>query len=85
MTDSSHDERIDRLVEAVQQTNLLLEGLKVTMAQHSVRSVDHEERLRVIERWHQYLTPILAALTFLSGVVFSEMVQRLLFHQASVS
>ncbi len=80
MNDSFHDERIDRLVEAVQRTNLLLEGLKVTMDQHSVRTVDHEERLRVIERWRHNLAPILAALTFLSGVVFSEMIQRVLFH-----
>ena len=39
---------------------------------------DHEERLRSVERWKQNLTPILATLTFLSGVVFSEMIQRLM-------
>ncbi|MBD3673488.1 MAG: hypothetical protein HUJ26_08170 [Planctomycetaceae bacterium] len=75
-----HDERLDRLVEAVQQTNLLLEGMKITLTQISERSIDHEDRLRVLEKWRHNLTPILAALTFLSGAVFSEMVQRMLFH-----
>jgi len=74
------DERMDRLVEAVQQTNLLLEGVRITLTQISERSIDHEDRLRVLEKWRHNLTPILAALTFLSGAVFSEMVQRMLFH-----
>lgn len=80
MSPEHHDERMDRLVEAVQQTNLLLEGVKVSLTQVIQRSIDHEDRLRVIERWRHNLTPILAALTFLSGVVFSEMIQRMVFH-----
>lgn len=80
MTETNTDERIDRLIEAVQQTNILLEGMKVSLTQLTERSVDHEQRLRTIERWRHNLTPVLAALTFLSGVVFSEMIQRMLFH-----
>lgn len=80
MSPEHHDERMDRLVEAVQQTNLLLEGVKVSLVQVIQRSIDHEDRLRVIERWRHNLTPILAALTFLSGVVFSELMQRMMFH-----
>lgn len=79
MNQSTTDERMDRLIEAVQQTNILLEGMKVSLTQLTERSVDHEARLRTIERWRHNLTPILAALTFLSGVVFSEMIQRVLF------
>ena len=70
------DERIDRLVEAVLQTNVLLEGMKVSLEALQIRAQDHEERLRIIERWRHNLTPILATLTFLLGVVFSEMIQR---------
>ena len=80
MSPEHHEEQMDRLVEAVQQTNLLLEGVKVSLTQVIQRSIDHEDRLRVIERWRHNLTPILAALTFLSGVVFSEMIQRMVFH-----
>lgn len=80
MNPRPEDERMDRLVEAVQQTNLLLEGVRITLTQISERSIDHEDRLRVLEKWRHNLTPILAALTFLSGAVFSEMVQRMLFH-----
>jgi len=80
MNPQTQDERMARLVEAVQHTNVLLEGVKVSLTQISERSVDHEDRLRVLERWRHNLTPILAALTFLSGAVFSEMVQRVLFH-----
>jgi hypothetical protein len=79
MNQSTTDERMDRLIEAVQQTNVLLEGMKVSLMQLTERSLDHEQRLRTIERWRHNLTPILAALTFLSGVVFSEMIQRVLF------
>lgn len=79
MNQATTDERMDRLIEAVQQTNILLEGMKVSVTQLTERSLDHEARLRTIERWRHNLTPILAALTFLSGVVFSEMIQRVLF------
>jgi hypothetical protein len=79
MNQSTTDERMDRVIEAVQQTNILLEGMKVSLTQLTERSIDHEARLRTIERWRHNLTPILAALTFLSGVVFSEMIQRVLF------
>ena len=78
-TDTARDERIDRIVEAIQQTNVLLEGVRVSMQLLVRRSSDHEARLRVVERWRHNLTPILAALTFLSGVVFSEMIQRTIF------
>lgn len=78
-TDVTRDERIDRIVEAIQQTNVLLEGMRVSMQSLVQKSSDHEARLRVVERWRHNLTPILAALTFLSGAVFSEMIQRTIF------
>jgi len=79
MNQSPMDERIDRLIEAVQETNVLLEGMKVSLTQLSERSLDHEQRLRTIERWRHNLTPILAALTFVSGIVFSELIHRAFF------
>jgi len=41
-------------------------------------SRDHEQRLRSMERWQHNLTPILAALTFILGAVFSEMLGRII-------
>ena len=79
MNRATIDERIDRLIEAVQETNVLLEGMKVSLTQVSERSLDHEERLRTIERLRHNLTPILAALTFFSGIVFSELIHRAFF------
>lgn len=79
MESTSRDERIDRIVEAIQRTNLLLEGMRASMQTLVERNHDHEQRLRVVERWLHNLSPVLAALTFLLGVVFSEMIQRTLF------
>ncbi len=73
---TSTDEKLDRIVEALQQVNVNLEGLRVSMASLIQAVEDHETRIRVVERWQSNLTPILAALTFLLGAVFTEMLGR---------
>jgi hypothetical protein len=72
------DERWDRVLEALQQVNVHLEGLRVSLLGLVDASDDHETRLRRVERWHHNLTPVLAALTFLLGAVFTEMLGRCL-------
>ena len=73
---SSTDEKLDRIVEALQEVNVNLEGLRVSMTSLIQASEDHETRIRTVERWQSNLTPFLAALTFILGAVFTEMLGR---------
>lgn len=70
------DERLDRILESLQQVNLNLETLRVSFANLTQMVEDHENRLRVVERWKHHLTPILAALTFTLGAVATVIVQE---------
>ena len=72
------DERLDRVVEALQQINVHLEGLRVALVDLTETTADHEDRLRSIERWRYNLTPVLAALTFVLGAICSVAVQKLM-------
>jgi hypothetical protein len=65
------DESIDRLVESLAQINVNLESLRVSLGALNEFRLDHEQRLRSIERWKYNLTPILAAITFLLGAFFN--------------
>ena len=76
MTDAS-DEKLDRIVEAVQRVNVNLEGLRVTLATIADTTADHERRIRAVERWQHNVTPVLAAITFTLGAVFSVTLERL--------
>ncbi len=71
------DERLDRVVEALQQINVNLEGLRVALVDLTETTSDHETRLRSMERWRHSLTPVLAALTFVLGAICSVAIQRL--------
>jgi hypothetical protein len=73
-----NDERLDRVVESLQQINVNLEGLRVALIDLTETSADHEERLRSVERWRYNLTPVVAAVTFVLGAICSIAVQRLL-------
>ena len=70
------DETLDRIVEAVQQVNVNLEGLRVSMTSLIQICDDHETRIRSIERWQNNLTPVLAVLTFILGAIFTETLKR---------
>ena len=72
------DEKLDRIVETLQQVNVNLESLRVTLSSLVAVSDDHESRIRSTERWQQNLTPVLAVLTFLLGAIFTEVLDRLL-------
>ena len=72
------DEKLDRIVETLQQVNINLESLRVTLSSLVEVSDDHESRIRLIERWQQNLTPVLAVLTFMLGAIFTEVLDRLL-------
>ena len=70
------DERLDRILESLQQVNVNLETLRVSFANLSQMVEDHENRLRVLERWKYHLTPILAVLTFTLGAVATVIIQK---------
>lgn len=72
------DDKLDRIVEVLQQVNVALEGLRVNLSSLIQVSEDHEQRLRSIEKWQNNLTPVLAAITFMLGVVFSVALERFL-------
>ncbi|WP_437206452.1 hypothetical protein [Planctomicrobium sp. SH664] len=72
------DESLDRLVESLSQVNAHLEGLRVTMGALTEIKLDHEQRLRAVERWQQNLTPFLAMMTFILGGVVSAALDKYL-------
>jgi len=71
-------EDLNRVVDALHQVNLTLESLRVTMGTQVEEIDDHEKRLRLLERWTSSLTPVIASLIFLSGVISTAVIQRLL-------
>ena len=74
---STTEERLDRVVEALSQVAVNLESLRLTLAAVGEASDDHEARIRSVERRHHQLTPVLAAMTFTLGALFSAALGRL--------
>lgn len=75
MTDPIH-EKLERIAAELQQVNVNLESLRVSVSALVDISGDHESRLRSVERWQQNLTPILALATFVLGAIFRQVLQR---------
>lgn len=71
------DESLDRIVESLGQINVNLECLRVTLSGLSEVAADHEDRLRLIERWKHNLSPFVAIFTFLLGGVASIVLDKL--------
>lgn len=71
------DEKLDRIVESLQQVNVNLESLRVSLVVIGQTSEDHEQRIRSVEQWKHLVTPLLAALTFAMGAVFSVTLEKL--------
>lgn len=63
------DERLDRILESLQQVNVNLESLRVSLTMLSEQGMDHEERLRDVEKWRHNMVPYVAGMTFLLGCV----------------
>lgn len=72
------DDKLDRIMEMVLQTNGHLESLRVSVQALVQQQEDHEGRLRVLERWRNNLTPIFALLTFVIGSLFTAALERFL-------
>jgi len=70
------DEKLDRIVESLGQVNVNLESVRVSISSLIQVADDHEKRLRVIERWQNHLTPILAVITFMLGATFTVALER---------
>ena len=71
-----NDEKLDRLLESQQQIVVNMESMRVLLNGLVDQSHDHEMRIRLIERWKNQLTPMLAVMTFVLGVVVSVTVDR---------
>lgn len=72
------NEPLDKLLDELQSLRVTLEGLRVTLRTLARIASDHETRVRTLERRQQSLTPIVSALTFLLGVLATEVVGRVL-------
>lgn len=72
------DDKLDRIMESVLQTNVHLESLRVSVQALVQQQEDHETRLRTLERWRNNLTPIFAILTFVIGSLFTAALERFL-------
>ncbi|WP_437225301.1 hypothetical protein SH661x_004005 [Planctomicrobium sp. SH661] len=71
------DDAFDRLVESLALINVNLEGLRVSLLAVTETKIDHEERLRSIERWRYHLSPIISAITFLLGASLTAALAKL--------
>lgn len=69
------DDVLDRIVESLAELNVNLEGVRVSLVGLQETRVDHEQRLRAMERWKCHLTPVLAAVTFLLGAVAAALLE----------
>lgn len=71
-------DRLERITEMLSRLYAQLETLRVLLAAQCESSRDHEDRLRLLERWQHSLTPVLAAGTFLLGLACSLWIEKLL-------
>lgn len=74
--DHRTNEKLDRIVQALHEVNLNLESLRIMLRGIETLTSDHEKRLRTIEKWQNNLTPVLAAMTFVLGVTFTQVLNR---------
>jgi hypothetical protein len=71
------DDKLDRMIDSLQQVAANIEGLRVAVDGLVRVSRDHEQRLRGLERWRNNLTPVIAAATFVLGSLFQLVIQRI--------
>ena len=75
-TTDSTTQRLDRILESLQEIHVSLESLRVSLRTLHAGTRDHERRLRLVERWKHHLTPVLAALTFTLGALVTRTLTR---------
>lgn len=66
------------LVTELHSLRVTLERLQVTLTALARVADDHEARVRVLERRQQSLTPVVSALTFILGIVMTQLVAKLI-------
>lgn len=69
---------VEKLLTELHSLRVTLERLRVTLSTLTQIASDHETRVRELERRQQSQTPIIAGLTFLLGVMVTELVGRVL-------
>ena len=72
------DDKLDRIMESVSRMSVNLESVRVSVLALVSQQEDHEQRLRILERWRNNLTPIFAVLTFVIGSLFTAALERFL-------
>lgn len=70
------EDSFDRLVESLALINVNLEGLRVSLQAVTETKIDHEHRLRSMERWRYNLSPVVALITFALGAMCSAALER---------
>ncbi len=72
----SDDERIDRFVDSLRKISVQLENLRVSLLALHHDISDHEARMRSVEQWKHNLSPVLAIVSFVVGVILSAAVNH---------
>jgi hypothetical protein len=70
------EDSLDRIIESLAQINVTLESLRVSLGILTETRIDHEQRLRLMERWQARLSPVLAFLTFILGGAATAALQK---------
>ncbi len=73
-----HEDRLDRILESLSRIQVTIESLRISLQMMGETSHDHEARLRSVERWKHHLTPVLAVVTFVLGVIATAVMERLM-------
>jgi len=71
------DDSTDRILESLSQINVNLESLRVSLTGVIEIQGDHEDRLRIIERWKYGLTPLLTWVAFILGGIANAIISRM--------
>lgn len=70
-------ERLDAIANEIHDVRVLIEGVRAAVGNIVQLAEDHEQRLRVLEKWRNNLTPLIALGTFIGGAFFQVFVARL--------
>jgi hypothetical protein len=78
MSSAMPSDTLATLAAELHSLRITLERLRVTLSALARVTDDHEARVRVLERRQQSLTPVISALTFVLGIVVTQLIGRVL-------
>lgn len=71
-------QRLDSLFGRLQEIQLTLERVRVSLETLTTKTADHESRLRRLERWQHRINPLLGLITFLLGAALTAALKLIL-------